>query len=343
MKWHFGVKRPVYLLDASAILEGDIEELKKLIGIGYSQSFLIIEKGMGAYYTPKVEVEKQIKILTADLDKTKKLLAEFPRYKLKLKEALEKLIKEVDDKNYSCDSFKKFLGVYRQYVGFRVLTRILGYKEDLSKDFLKKVGQIRMDYKNEWTKAREVLDNIWSKIARHYKVPEESIKSLTLKEFLNGLSISKFDPRVLERNRKKIVLYRDKHSERILVGGKAEKFIESTLGKTKIEKTDIMRGQVACLGSVRGTVKVILEPEEIKTKQKFILVTSMTTPAFVPILKHARAIITDEGGLTCHAAIISRELKIPCVIGTKTATKVLKDGDLVEVDANKGIVRKLKS
>ena len=68
----------------------------------------------------------------------------------------------------------------------------------------------------------------------------------------------------------------------------------------------------------------------------------MTNPQIVPFLKNISAIVTDEGGLTCHAAIVARELKIPCVIGTKIATKVLKDGQLVEVDANKGIVRKLK-
>jgi pyruvate,water dikinase len=62
----------------------------------------------------------------------------------------------------------------------------------------------------------------------------------------------------------------------------------------------------------------------------------MTSPDFIPILKKVSAIITDEGGITCHAAIVSRELKIPCIVGTKIATKVLKDGDVVEVDAQKG-------
>ena len=58
-------------------------------------------------------------------------------------------------------------------------------------------------------------------------------------------------------------------------------------------------------------------------------------------MKKASAIITDEGGLSCHAAIVARELGIPCIIGTKIATKVLKDGDRVEVDADKGIVKKI--
>ncbi len=68
----------------------------------------------------------------------------------------------------------------------------------------------------------------------------------------------------------------------------------------------------------------------------------MTSPNFLQVLKAVNGIITDEGGITCHAAIISRELQTPCIIGTKIATKVLKDGDLVEVDAERGIVKILK-
>jgi phosphohistidine swiveling domain-containing protein len=72
-----------------------------------------------------------------------------------------------------------------------------------------------------------------------------------------------------------------------------------------------------------------------------ILVAPMTAPEYLPAMKRACAIVTDEGGITCHAAIVSRELQIPCVIGVKIATRVLQDGDEVEVDAEKGIVRLL--
>ena len=65
----------------------------------------------------------------------------------------------------------------------------------------------------------------------------------------------------------------------------------------------------------------------------------MTRPEFAPAMKNAVAVITDEGGITCHAAIVSRELKVPCVIGTKIATKILHDGDEVEVKADHGLVR----
>jgi len=106
------------------------------------------------------------------------------------------------------------------------------------------------------------------------------------------------------------------------------------------EKTDNFKGQIACKGNVKGIVRVILDPHDDKGFQKGdILVTSMTRPEFVPIMKKAGGVITDEGGITCHAAIISRELNIPCIIGTKLATKILKDGMRVEVDADNGIVR----
>ena len=73
-----------------------------------------------------------------------------------------------------------------------------------------------------------------------------------------------------------------------------------------------------------------------------ILVAGMTNPTMIPLAREAKAIVTDEGGVTCHAAIISREFKIPCVVGTRVATRVLKNGDMVEVDANEGVVRIVK-
>ncbi len=72
-----------------------------------------------------------------------------------------------------------------------------------------------------------------------------------------------------------------------------------------------------------------------------VLITETTVPEMVPLMSRSLAIVTNIGGMLSHAAIVSRELKIPCIIGTKNATKVFKDGDMVEVDATKGIVRKL--
>ena len=119
--------------------------------------------------------------------------------------------------------------------------------------------------------------------------------------------------------------------------------VMSVLDKRLKNKMGQISGQIACKGKVKGQVKVVLNSKEFdKFRAGDILATSMTRPEFLPLIKKAAAIITDEGGITCHAAIISRELNIPCIIGTRNATRVLKDGDLVEVDADKGSIKILK-
>jgi len=106
---------------------------------------------------------------------------------------------------------------------------------------------------------------------------------------------------------------------------------------TEIQGVVVSRGK-----PVTGRVRIVATAREVgKMKSGDILVTSMTSPEFIVGMKKAKAIITDEGGMTCHAAIVSRELKIPCLVGTKIASKVFRDGDLVEVDTKKGIVKKL--
>lgn len=100
-----------------------------------------------------------------------------------------------------------------------------------------------------------------------------------------------------------------------------------------------LKGQIAQGGVKRGTVRLLKSSSyDGEFQDGDILVSGMTTPDFIMFMKRAGAIITDEGGITCHAAIVSRELGKPCIIGTKIATKVLKDGDVVEVDAEKGVV-----
>ena len=109
------------------------------------------------------------------------------------------------------------------------------------------------------------------------------------------------------------------------------------------QEVEKFSGQVAFPGKVIGKVKkVLIKGDFSKVEAGDIIVAIMTNANFVPIFGLASAIVTDEGGITCHAAIVAREMKKPCIIGTKIATQVLKDGDKVEVDATRGIIRKLK-
>ena len=122
-----------------------------------------------------------------------------------------------------------------------------------------------------------------------------------------------------------------------------------TYWKTYLEKqidssTKELRGIVVSSSAkpIRARVKILRDPHNADSFDKGdILVAPMTTPEYIFAMKKASAIITDTGGLMSHAAITSRELGVPCIVGTKYSTSWLKDGDLVEVDTNQGVVRKI--
>lgn len=131
-------------------------------------------------------------------------------------------------------------------------------------------------------------------------------------------------------------------AESLYVGDRAGAESVKKMIDKPVEDTDEIRGTVACFGKVTGIARVLFSSDEInRVEEGDILVTAMTTPDFVPAMKKCAAVVTDEGGISCHASIVAREMKKPCVIGTKVATQVFKDGDLIEVDAENGIVRKI--
>lgn len=107
-----------------------------------------------------------------------------------------------------------------------------------------------------------------------------------------------------------------------------------------IVNTKEFKGLPASRGHITGKARVLEDASGIANLEKGeVLVTYMTTIEFIPAFRKASAVVTDEGGMSCHAAIISREFKLPCIVGTKVATRVIQTGDTIEVDADKGIVR----
>lgn len=108
----------------------------------------------------------------------------------------------------------------------------------------------------------------------------------------------------------------------------------------KIIKEDCIKGSVAYPGKVKGIAKIVYSIEDTKKiNEGDIIISPMTVPNFIDAVKRAIAIVTDEGGTVCHAALIARELKKTCIVGTKNATKILKDGMIIEVDGDMGIVK----
>lgn len=118
--------------------------------------------------------------------------------------------------------------------------------------------------------------------------------------------------------------------------------VDKTIYQPQKTAYDTIKGFCASKGRAYGTVKIVFDAIDLqKVNEGDILVTGMTLPNFLVAMRKAAAIVTNDGGVTCHAAIVSRELGKPCVIGTKIATEVLEDGDVVEVDADNAIVKKI--
>lgn len=190
-------------------------------------------------------------------------------------------------------------------------------------------------YKLGLDMQKALLENI----EQQQSLPKGTLAYLTAGELHDYLSHKQL-PENIEQRKQFILVECTADGER--------KFFDSSslhtfgLADDEVVEQNEFSGRIAFPGKAQGKVCIIRFVEDAaRLEEGDILVTAMTDPRYVPIMKKAAAIVTDEGGITCHAAIVSRELKKPCVIGTKIATKVLKDGDMVEVDAEKGIVRKI--
>jgi len=183
-------------------------------------------------------------------------------------------------------------------------------------------------------------------ITRRMNVPYELWNGLTSEEIVSILEgKTKISEKELDEREKAYTFVSVNGILKMAIGSVGKEisnWIDSTVGAVDIDVSEF-KGQPASPGVVRGKVRIALMARDShKIKEGEVLVCSMTSPDYVPAMKKSIAIVTDEGGLLCHAAIVSRELGKPCVIGTKIATKVLKDGMEVEVDADEGVIRILE-
>lgn len=191
------------------------------------------------------------------------------------------------------------------------------------------------------------IEKLLREIARRLYISLEQVRSMPYDILEKALNGKKVDWRIADEiKRYHICLPNDNGTITTLVGKEAENFsLKIKRAKEDMPNSSLteIKGTTAYVGRAHGSVKIINLPADMsKIEEGDILVSTATTPSIVPAMKKAAAIVTDEGGLTCHAAIVSRELEIPCVVGAKFATKILKDGMKVEVDADKGIVKILK-
>lgn len=185
--------------------------------------------------------------------------------------------------------------------------------------------------------ARDFLTVIGKRVGLAYN----NLLYMTPPEVIKALEGEEADAAGIQQRRERgYGLYLLDGKFEVRVGEELDKEIASAIGATP--KDDIISGSVAYPGKYKGPVKIVsIRAEADKMRGGEVLVAPMTDPYLVPAMLRAGAIVTDEGGLLSHAAIISREQSIPCIVGTGKASKTLKDGDIVIVEAEgyKGTVK----
>ncbi|MFA6098894.1 MAG: PEP-utilizing enzyme [Patescibacteria group bacterium] len=223
-------------------------------------------------------------------------------------------------------------------------------KTKLSKEEIKKLK--RIGFAAHWQDERKVanlLGNYWcnrfiSQVTKISNLSVSEAQHLIPQEFIASIKGKKIVRADLKKRISGMLYYVFADGQEGILTGRQLAAIWKIINEMNLKSgVNELKGIAASPGYYRGRVRKIETPglQGKKLKKGEVLMTYMTRPDFVPLIRRAGAIVTDEGGLTSHAAIISRELEIPCVVGTRFAMRLFKNGEMVEVDANKGIIKRL--
>lgn len=273
-----------------------------------------------------------------------------PRICCKVRKAADHFFK-VENKLYGKDisyrQYLKLLDIFlHDYYPYHILNKNgVDYFDDLLvKKYFTKIEETRAYI----TPALDRLEKFMVKLAEiHSKKTNYKpilILACVKDEFHDYLKGEKSLPskKILRERYRGTVFLSKNGKTKIFTGNAIFKNVEAIISSSL--KKDNLKGKVAYPGKIVGKVKIVLDPHKCKDfRQNDILVTGMTRPDYLPLMSKAAGFVTDSGGMLCHAAVTARETKKPCIVGTEIATKIFKDGDLIEVDANKGIIRKLKN
>lgn len=186
--------------------------------------------------------------------------------------------------------------------------------------------------------------NLFGEIGKRMKISSGDTSYLQEKDIVDFFVNKKpVDAKIIAERKKGFVIYLDKQKQLVcLQGDQISKAVQSFKLTPKKEKQIAITGRVASQGTAKGSVIIVRGIKDLHSvKDGNVLVAVTTHPDFVSAMRKAVAIVTDEGGITSHAAIVAREFGIPCIVGCQNATKLLKNGDLVEVDALTGKVTKI--
>ncbi|MFH0713121.1 MAG: PEP-utilizing enzyme [Candidatus Micrarchaeota archaeon] len=222
------------------------------------------------------------------------------------------------------------LGLNKKEIKFFELMRVVAYIKDLRDEYRRK----GVFYSRK----------MYGEIAKRAGITTKQIAYATneeIKQFLTNNT--PFDLNKIKERMNGFALYKENDKFIILTGSEAQAFKQKCGLDSQYSGISSVKGIVGSNGNCTGPAKIIHGVEDLKKiKNGDVMIAITTHPDYVPAMHLAVGIVTDEGGITCHAAIVSRELKKPCIVGTHIGTKTFQDGDVVEVNGTTGEVRKIQ-
>ena len=325
---------------------GDIytNTFQKSLGKKLHRTVLHYEKKASANYIPKSELDELCAYFVGQVEKDETTADSWCR---QLKERTAHILVLMNalmrKEDVSLEDFQALsLAVHEHIPPNFAIKKVIDYlPPKLLEKHLPHFTEARRHCEPVYNKVEEVIRKWNGIISKKEKMPAELVACLTDEEMRKYLAAGTLpdENALMERNGGALLFYEDGQC-RMFTGQEAHTIQEAM---TKSQHEDMVKGKTAFPGFVRGTARIVFDPMKVKEfNEGDVLVTGMTRPEFLPLMKKAGGIVTDAGGILCHAAIVARELKKPCVVGTESATKVFKDGDLAELDAGRGTVRKLK-
>ncbi len=332
------------ILSSTYLGEQYTQLLKETLGLSLELALFISKKGFTVCSFEKNDNYKFGNEMAQRLVKDPSKVEE---WSLDLKSKTDKilnLIKELKSKKIEKEGYLKFIQAMWDYGSpHRAVKMAVDFlPADILKKYLPVLSKARVYAEPVYGETENFMNHYALQLSKETSYPSKLILAMTKKEindFLDNGSLPKKS--VLEQRFKSVGILFQSGKYKLLDSKDVTELEEEIENKLKEKKS--IKGSVAFSGIVKGKVKLVFEPSKAEDfKDGEILVTAMTRPEYLPLIKKSAGFITDAGGMLSHAAITARELKKPCVIGTEIATKVLKDGDLVEIDANKGIVKILK-
>lgn len=257
------------------------------------------------------------------------------------------LFKEIPSVKIKNDIRRKLIELdknFLQTVMYFLFFVFLGYGADKPniKKFLKKYGT-RFDKLRMYTIDMDMKCEFPKCFSKYDKTLLDLAPSMKRKELLVFLKTGKINrDKIKQRAKNYLVTTKDLRTKEYKLTD-ISKVLKKELAHLKIDiQAKLITGQAACFGNARGKAVIVFSKKDYhKIKTGNILVTTMTKPDIVPYLKRVKGIVTNDGGALSHASIISREMKIPCLTGTKYATDIIKGGEDLLLEVSKGTVRRL--